>query len=240
MARDALSKQVADQLTQAIIAGEYEVGALLPSETELAARFEVSRLTVREAVKVLRAANLVEVKGGRGTRINPIETWTDLSLLVQAERAGGGDADVTVSHRLIDARRLIERGSAEMAAANRGDDDLAELAELQTQLEAATAAEDLDRFVEVDLAFHRRVMDSTGNVFIGVLYDPLRQVLEQGRRQTSAVQEIREHAAAHHRAILEAIEAGDVELAGQRMDAHMNQTAEDLDHYIFGEGGEKR
>lgn len=234
MARDSLSKQVADQLTEAIIAREFEVGEMLPSETELAERFDVSRLTVREAVKLLRVGNLVEVRGGLGTRVNPIDVWTDLSLLVQAELANRADDGATVSQRLVEVRRIIECGGAELAAARRDDDDLAALTRIHDELEDATRAEDLARFVEADLAFHDRIMGASGNPFIGVIFDPLRQVLEERRRETSAIQTIREHAAAHHRRILEAIAAGDPARAARRMSEHMVQTAEDLDSYVLG------
>lgn len=235
MTRDSLSKQVADELTQAIIAGEFEAGSLLPSEPELATRFDVSRLTIREAVKILRAANLVVVQGGRGTTINPISAWTDLGLLVQAELANpdAADGDESVPHRLIEARRLIETGSARLAAERRTEDDLEALERYQLELEEATRVEDLEGFVKADLAFHRRVMEATGNPFIHVLFDPLHRALEEGRRQTSAVQEIREHAVLHHRAVLDAITAGDPELADLRMAEHMEQTREDLDAYIL-------
>ena len=62
---------VADELLDRIIAGEFPPGTAVPGELELSARHEVSRMTVREAMKTLEAQQILSVERGRGTRLRP-------------------------------------------------------------------------------------------------------------------------------------------------------------------------
>ncbi|WP_329609345.1 FadR/GntR family transcriptional regulator [Arthrobacter sp. ATA002] len=97
MERKTLVDTVADQLLDRIIAGVIEVGSVLPSEADIAADANVSRLTVREALKALRAKNVVNVQRGRGTYINPPEVWTSLDAMMRATARGVGEGSASCS-----------------------------------------------------------------------------------------------------------------------------------------------
>jgi GntR family transcriptional regulator, transcriptional repressor for pyruvate dehydrogenase complex len=226
----SLSEDLAEQLLSAIIDGTYPPDAALPPEAELAEQSSVSRLTVREAVKQLRAQNVVRVVRGRGTYVNPPDRWTAMEHVV---RAASRSSHSALSERLIEARRLIENGATELAALRRSEADLAELREhLATMREAADAA-DTEQFVQADIDFHATVMRATGNLFVPLLFEPFGPLLAEGRRETSAVPQIRVNAIAHHEAVLVALESGDPEKARHAMDAHMNQTANDLRTHVI-------
>ncbi|MEV0220277.1 FadR/GntR family transcriptional regulator [Streptomyces sp. NPDC050704] len=226
----SLSEDLAEQLLSAIIDGTYLPDAALPPEAELAEQSSVSRLTVREAVKQLRAQNVVRVVRGRGTYVNPPDRWTALEHVV---RVASRSSHTALSERLIEARRLIENGATELAAVRRGEADLAELREhLATMREAADAG-DTEQFVQADIDFHATVMRATGNLFVPLLFEPFGPLLAEGRRETSAVPQIRVNAIAHHEAVLIALESGDPEKARRAMDAHMNQTANDLRTHVI-------
>jgi GntR family transcriptional repressor for pyruvate dehydrogenase complex len=76
--RRSLSEDVADALLTDILQGKYPPGSLLPSESELAEISGTSRLTIREAVKALRAKRVLEVTQGRGTFVIPVSRWSVL------------------------------------------------------------------------------------------------------------------------------------------------------------------
>lgn len=236
MSRETLADDVAGHLLQAIIDGHHRPDAPLPPEAELADQASVSRLTVREAVKTLRAKRVVRIERGRGTYVNPPTRWTDLEALARAATAQLPAADGVVPRRLIEARRVIEVGAAELAASRRGDADLATLDAELARMRAAGEAGDVDTVVAADIAFHAAVLDAAGNVFLAALLEPLWQLLVEARRQTSAVQEIREHAIAHHAAIIDAIRSGSPARAGQAMRDHMDQTERDLCTYVLATG----
>jgi DNA-binding FadR family transcriptional regulator len=230
----SLAEDLAERLLSEIIDGTLPPDAALPPEAELAEQASVSRLTVREAVKQLRAQNVVRVVRGRGTYVNPPDRWTALEPVV---RAASRSSHTSLSERLIEARRLIENGATELAALRRDETHLAELREhLATMREAADEA-DTEKFVQADIDFHATVMRATGNLFVPLLFEPFGVLLAEGRRETSAVPQIRVNAIAHHEAVLRALETGDPDTAREAMNAHMNQTADDYRTHVRKSAG---
>lgn len=128
-------------------------GCGVPPEGELAEQYEASRLTVGEAVKVLRSQNVVRIHRGRGTYVNPPDRWTAFEPMVRAAAATPRSRG-TVSERLIEARRLIEIGAVEIAATRSTKEDHEELRGLLDDMRKAAAAQNTDMFVEADIAFH--------------------------------------------------------------------------------------
>jgi GntR family transcriptional regulator, transcriptional repressor for pyruvate dehydrogenase complex len=231
--RVSLADEVTEELLTGIIDGRYPPDSALPPEGDLAREAGVSRLTIREAVKTLRAKNVVRVERGRGTYVNPVDEWTALEALVRATVQRESAAGRTLPERLIEARRIVEVGAAELAADRRTDDDTARLEAQLAEMAAADGAGDVDAFVAADLAFHETVLHAAGNGLIAALLDPLSRLLVPARRQTSEFDDIRRHALGHHAAILEAIRAGDRDQARRAMDQHIEQTQEDLRIYVL-------
>ena len=236
MSSETLADELAEQLLQGILDGRYRPGAPLPPEADIAEEAGVSRLTLREAVKTLRAKNVVRVERGRGTFVNPPNRWTDLSALMRAATASRPTANAAVPRRLIEARRVIEVGAAELAAARRDHTHLDALQATLDDMRAAAAGSDVESFVTADIAFHAAVLDAAGNVFLAALLDPLGRLLVEGRHQTSAHADIRVHAIEHHEAITAAIRSGSRERASEAMRAHMDQTERDLETYVLLSG----
>ncbi|WP_369251215.1 FadR/GntR family transcriptional regulator [Streptomyces sp. R41] len=231
----SLSDDLAEQLLTAIIDGRYPPDSALPPEGELSEQGGISRLTVREAVKQLRAQNVVRVVRGRGTYVNPPDRWTALEPVV---RAASRTSSGALSERLIEARRLIENGACELAASRRTEEDLDALRQHLDVMRMAAEAGDTEQFVQADIDFHDTVMRATGNLFVPLLFEPFGPLLVEGRRETSAVPEIRDNAIAHHVAVLAALESGSPEAARTAMEAHMNQTADDLRAHVIKRDGD--
>ena len=238
MPRTTLADDLAEDLLDRIIAGQYPAGSALPSEPELAEQADVSRLTVREAINTLRAKNVVQIQRGRGTYVNPPDRWTALEPVLRAARsAGATDRSPGIPYRLLEARRIIEVSVAELAAARRSQHDLAVMEQALTDMKTAADDGDVDRFVTADIAFHQAVLDAAGNQFISALFEPLGQLLVEARRQTSAHAAIRTHAIEQHRNVLTAIRAQDPEQARWAMHGHLRQTENDLGTYVFDRHG---
>ncbi|MFC0672495.1 FadR/GntR family transcriptional regulator [Brachybacterium hainanense] len=231
MVRRLLVEDVLDGLRERIIAGEFPVDSPLPGELELVGQYEVSRVTVREAIKVLHAQGLVRAERGRGTFVNPMRRWTSLPAVVRALGAQGDPRQVSLD--LLEMRRVLEGGAAELAAQRIGSEELTALARLLETMRGASAAADVEAFVRADLGFHAEILAASGNAFLPVLMEPLSAVLAAARAQTSAVPEIQAHAIEEHARILAALAGGDGAAARTAMDAHMQQTAEDLSRYII-------
>jgi GntR family transcriptional repressor for pyruvate dehydrogenase complex len=232
MGRRTLVDDLVDGLLDDILDGRLKPHDALPPEADIAKAYDVSRLTAREALKALRAQNILYVKAGRGTFVNPADSWTGLDAIIKA--ASHGNADDQVSRGLIEVRRMVETGAAALAARRHTPEHAEEMRASIADMKRFHQAADLDGFVAADIAFHDTVLKASGNPFVRALLAQLGQSLYRARRETSAIEEIQRHAIAFHQRVLESILTGDSELARKAMDEHMDQTFEDYERYVHG------
>lgn len=230
--RVSRTQAVVDGLLDAIIAGRLEAGQPLPPEGDLAEQYGVSRLTMREGVKLLQAQGVIVAVPGTRHRIAPTEEWTGLEAVVRHAQSAG--ARERSSLEMLEMRMMFETGAAEFAADRRTDADLAEMQALLERMHEAHSAGDVDAFVEADLAFHDVIIRAADNRILVASMRPLTTMLQATRSETSAVAEIREHALAEHAAVLEAMRSGSGAAARKAMRSHMRQTRDDLLHYVHG------
>jgi GntR family transcriptional repressor for pyruvate dehydrogenase complex len=233
VARQSLVAMISDDLLTRIVSGEFPPGATLPGEQELVTRHDVSRMTVREAVKTLEAMGVARIERGRGTYVNPLHRWTSLEAVLRAASNGENEAEASI--QLIGLRRMLEVGAAELAAERLTSEEHAELRAQLAAMEAAHAVNDVGRFVEADLAFHDIILHASGNVFLAVLFEPLSRVIASRRAQTSRIPAIQAHAIREHGLIIIALESRDPERARLAMESHMSQTLADLKKYVLKE-----
>jgi GntR family transcriptional repressor for pyruvate dehydrogenase complex len=231
MARQSLVSMVSDNLFERIIAGEFAPDAALPGELELTAHHDVSRLTVREAIKTLEAQSVVRIERGRGTFVNPVNRWESMDMVLRAAMGAGDNAQASI--QLIEVRRMLETGAAELAATRITASELDSLQRHLTSMQESHDTADLARFVEADLAFHNVILHASGNVFLAVMFEPLSRVIAARRKETSRVPEIQAHAIREHAEIITALASGGAESARLAMDSHMVQTMRDLKTYVL-------
>lgn len=184
---------------------------------------------------MLRTKRVLEVKHGRGTFVNPISHWSPFDPTLLAARSVDAVGAGALPKKLIEARRLVEVGVAELAAARRSAEDLEALAQALERMREAE--DDVDAIAEADIEFHQAIMAAAGNAFIAALFDPIRQLVWAARRQTKGYPHIRARAIAAHTRILRTIRDKDPEAARWAMNDHLIQTEEDLDN-LFTEDGD--
>lgn len=217
----------ARDLLAAITDGEFSPGAELPPEQQLAERFGVSRLTVREGIRALAGHGVIAVRHGKRSLVNPPEQWSPLDAQVLRARGRLSGNALELPMQLVEARRAIEVEVARLAATRATGEDLAALTGTLKAMEKSL--EDTGpRFAEADLAFHAGVVAAARNVYLAAAYRPLEQVLHVVRLETSRDPEIREHALHWHRRILKALSAHDADGAAREMLMHMHQTMDDI------------
>lgn len=231
MARKSLVSVVSDALLERIIAGDLDVGAALPSEAEIGETYDVSRVTVREALRVLTTQGIIRVTSGIGSVVNPLGEWQSLSAILSYQSTRGEDGEVAT--QLISVRRMFETEAAALAATGLSDAALDELASCVERMREGSAAADVDAFVVADLRFHDVILRGSGNVFLAALFEPLTRVLAERRAQTSRVPEIQRHAIDEHAAVLAALRDRDPVAARAAMDHHMQQTLDDLRTFVL-------
>lgn len=230
MARQDLVSQCVDKLMGAIADSTFPPGSVLPKEADLADFLEVSRPTMREAIRVLTVRGITSVVHGRGTYVEPLSKWRDLGALVELLSQDLKPAQV--GSYLVEIRRMIEVGSCGHAARRATDEDLAAMRKVLAEYDLASAAGKVDKAAALDVEFHDLILRATHNPFLGSLFQPLREALLASRVLTTQVPEVRLHAAVHHRRIFAAIAAGKEQQAKDAMRLHMDQTATDIGRYL--------
>src|SRR5579864_3191873 len=172
-----LSERVLHEV-QRLIADEYPMpGSRLPKEDQLAERFHVSRIVVREAMKMLEDRGFVEVRAGRGTLTVAPKTDRVKESLLRLFR-GQPIPTIEETESLLELRQVLEETTASLAAVRATSEDLQEIESSLMAMKEGIALE-LDHTVAADLRFHRAVMRAAHNRYLEMVLDPLMQVFLQ-------------------------------------------------------------
>ncbi|MFI1840139.1 FadR/GntR family transcriptional regulator [Streptomyces olivaceoviridis] len=202
-----MHQRVVDELGRRVVGGVWEPGNPLPVEDALAAEIGVSRGVVREAVKALVAKGMLHVRPRTGTRVLPPEHWNHLDRDVlrwkQAEDAAALLRDTG------ELRRIVEPEAARLAAHRAGPDDVRVLYDSLAAMEAAAAEPGRRGYVEADIAFHRALLDASGNRLLGSLGRAVGIALEHSFLISTQTPGAVEASLPGHRAVVEAVEAHD-------------------------------
>jgi DNA-binding FadR family transcriptional regulator len=171
-----LSGQVLHEM-QRLIAEEYPMpGARLPKETALAERFQVSRIVIREAMKILEDRGMVEVRAGRGTLTvapKPDRVKESLLWLFRDQPI----PTIEEMESMLELRQVLEETSASLAAVRATRENLQEIEDALRGM--AEEASDLNYTIEADLRFHRAVMRAAHNPYLEMVLDPVMSVFLQ-------------------------------------------------------------
>jgi len=223
--RAPLHQRVVLELTRRIVRGEIAPGSLLPSEPKLADSLGVSRLVVREALRVLSEKGLIEVQHGRGSRITEPKKWDPLDPLILTLQAGQ-DGFYLLQSELLEARRIFEVEIVGLAASRIEPDALGRLSAHLRRMDRLMG--DPNRFYQTDVAFHYLLVQAAENRVLARLLEPLTQAMASGFRLTIRLPGAPERAQAGHWAIFRAIEARDPDGAREAMRRHLEEAEEDL------------
>lgn len=205
-------------LGQDIVRGLHSPGMLLPKESELMARHEASRTSVREAIKVLSGKGLVETRRKVGTRVRERDHWNIFDADVLAwHRLDGVDHDILKD--LIEMRQLVEPPAARFAAARATLDDLGRIGEACEAMRLAIG--DMAAYAKADVSFHMAVLAASHNALLRRFAHIVANFLQVSFRiQQDALEapgERLEDDLALHLAIADAINRGDAAAAEEGM-----------------------
>ncbi|MEV5436279.1 GntR family transcriptional regulator [Streptomyces sp. NPDC052682] len=206
----AVRERVLAALRQEIIAGRLRPGDRLV-ERELADRFQVSRVPVREAIRALVAEGFVHFETPRRTVVRRL-TPTDVK-------------------ELFELREALEVYAAGLAASRATPQDLAEAADLLDQAAAATRAGDAEVITDVNSRLHDRIMAMAGNSLLTAALEPVAGRLRWMTRRN----EEWPHLLVEHRELFEAIASGDPERARAHARTHVRTNYRSTVRHLFGE-----
>jgi GntR family transcriptional repressor for pyruvate dehydrogenase complex len=230
-----LHRTLMQALVADIVAGALAEGDRLPTETELAERFGVSRGVAREGLRSLEERGLVTVKHGSGATVRPATDW-DMFNPEVISAVLASDRGTQLLGDYLECRRLLEIEAAGLAARRATRAHLVALSEAlermtaaATQSAGAPSAE--DRFHAADVAFHRAVIQATGNHALGRMTEPVHRALAAARRPLARPELRVERSLPEHRRILAAIAEGDADAARAAMRDHLLTVERYLSEY---------
>ena len=216
MSEQRLYQTVARQIREAIEAGEFPVGARLPGERELAERFNVSRVTIREAEISLETLGWISIKTGSGVYV-----------LSRDPHVAGRLPDVT-AFDLTAARAVFEAEAAALAAANINDAALAELEALVAVMSDPSTSD--AQSSAADQKFHEAIARIAGNPVVEYCV----QLIWRMRNELPKVKQVYQSVCHHdwgartdeHAAILSALRARDPQASRAAMRDHFHRLFE--------------
>lgn len=214
--KSTVAGETVERIADMIRSGDYTPGDRLPGERQLAQQLHVSRTSVREALGRLETVGLVECRHGLGTFVkDPSREVVQAALMPHLL------TDRETLQKLFEIRQLIEVEAAVLAAERANSAQLGVmrrwLEEVETQIARANEA----GIVTADIEFHRQIIIATGNDIMVDLMDSIVDLLRAVRRDSINIPELQGSIISGHRAIFEAIAAGNSQAARQAMQDHL-------------------
>ena len=217
--RVSVSEQIAQQIKEKIINGEFKPGDKLPSENEFCKIYGVSRVVVRQALSTLLALGLIETKFGEGSFVKQPESGQMLNGLIPHTFLN--EKSLT---EIIEFRRIYEANVAYLACEKATEKDVETLRTIYNDM--VKNQDDLSVFSKLDYDFHIAIARISGNSYVIKVYEIIAEVL------LSAFSDIvskrgNQAGLKYHGEILSAFESKNAEAAKQSMQAHMDDLFEE-------------
>jgi GntR family transcriptional regulator, transcriptional repressor for pyruvate dehydrogenase complex len=217
-------EEAVQQIAEKVKLGELQAGDRLPSERALADQMQISRPTLREAVKVLQDSGLVEVRRGSGGGMFVATELVPPELLAKRR-----DLRITEVAQVLEARRVLEPRVAQLAAMRAGDEDYRAMERTIADQRALIEGGDLlrdgreDRFLALDVRFHLAIARASGNGMLVGLVRQLYREIEIARDMAMHHETVPEWVIDVHERTLGAIRSGDLDAVDRVMDEHLGE-----------------
>lgn len=220
--RRSLVEQAADALRARIANGDWPVGGRIPPEAELSRQLGVSRNTLREAVRCLAHAGMLEVRQGDGTYVRAAADGSE--TLRRIARASLRDR--------IEVRCALEEVAARLAAGRRSQADLTALTQAREACQRLQNRRPLEDYVTSDFAFHHRIVTAAGNPALEELYLYFSAAIRDSIRTSTGDADLPEPSEEQHAAVLDAVARGDGDGAARAVRALFAPLLETLDRLL--------
>jgi GntR family transcriptional repressor for pyruvate dehydrogenase complex len=227
--KEKVSQIISRELLHLIETGKFPPGSKLPTEMELAAHFGVSRVPIREALSVLRAAGVISSRQGGGSYVEEV---TNSALL---QRIRIENADVEDIKHLFEMRKILEPEAAYLAALRRTPEQLERMKQVLKRLENESIEEGKSG-MEADIEFHRSIILATHNPIMIQMLENLSSLYEKALKVTLqpnvGLKQKREAVYKEHQDILLAIEAEEPELAKVQCIIHLKNAEKKVSLFL--------
>ncbi len=220
-------EEIVEQIKQLMAGGELNPGDKLPAERELSERLQVSRASVREAIRALEMMGFVEIRPGDGTFVR--DTNTDdiiqpLAMFLAVEKSS--------LFEMFEIRRIFETATASLAAERGTDEEIAQIRNTLDNMIDSFNIKDSERGDEYDTAFHADIAEATHNALLIRLFrtisEDFSKSISVSRRQIYLDEDNPRNIIDQHIRIYEAIKSRNPQLAAQAMLEHVNYAEQEM------------
>ncbi len=203
-------KSIVDQILEVIITsvsmGKYPPGSRLPSEFELMEEYNVSRNSLREALKILSSMGVLEIKRGNGTYVCQQMNPSIFDKMIYSMIF-----DISTSEEIIELREIIDTSMIKLAAKKARDKDIVKLQNNINEMKVAIERKEYKKAASLDFEFHMGILKTNKNVFFqrisngiySLYFEYIESTIVEENRYASAVE--------HHQAMLDCIKNKDSE-----------------------------
>jgi GntR family transcriptional repressor for pyruvate dehydrogenase complex len=218
--KESVRGQVFWQLRDQVLRRTWPPGSKLPSENELARAMGVSRVSIREGIQHLVSLGILETRHGEGTFVLELSGQVNFNALIPLLILD----EIDILH-VLEYRRIVEKGTAALAAKYASDKDLIDMEAVYDQM--AHFQDNIAEFARADLEFHLVLAKATGNPVLIKVNNILRSILEVSMENIVSVLGMQD-GMHYHRLIIEAVRARNAEAAENIMQEHIVRTIERL------------
>jgi GntR family transcriptional regulator, transcriptional repressor for pyruvate dehydrogenase complex len=216
--RNKVYEEVAKQIERLILK-KLKPGDKLPSERELAEMLQVSRSSIRDAIRGLELMGLVEPRQGAGTIVRELSAESVVNPFANSLKQQRDQVS-----ELLDFRKMLEPPLAARAAAHATDDEIAEMEETLQRQETKMALG--EAAIAEDTEFHYSIALASGNTVVLKVLDVVMDLLRETRERSLQVEGRAQRSLAGHRRILASIKRRDAESAKAAMRRHVEDVEE--------------
>ena len=203
-ARRSLVDLALEDIGQRLAAGQWPVDSRIPTEPELATLLGISRNTVREAIRVLLYAGLLEVRQGDGTYVRAMTSPADAMRAISRASL----------REQLEVRALLEESTARLAAQRADAQGLAQIEHCLSIRGEQNQYPQAEDFIARDLDFHLAIVDACGNAALAELYRYFSRAVQDSIQCSIHDEALPDPDLASHQAIVTAIRNGDADAAG--------------------------
>jgi GntR family transcriptional regulator, transcriptional repressor for pyruvate dehydrogenase complex len=211
-------EQVIEQIKEMIVSGKLKRGDRLPPERELVEQLQVSRTSIREAIRALQIIGLVECKQGGGNFIKESfenSLFEPLSIMFVLQNSK--------PEEILELRKIVEVETAALAAGKIKDKELKEIQEIIEQMKASSD-EELD--AKLDKELHYKIAHASGNFLVVNVLSAISSLVDSfikdARKIILIQKENKEILLGHHESLYNALQAHDKSKAAKVMIKHLD------------------
>lgn len=224
--KSRLYEGAVDQIRSLILAHNYKPGDRLPSERELAEQLSVGRPSVREALRILGAMGLIEIRIGDGTYVRDatLLPYLDSLITLISSRLSSQEENIL---KLWEVRRILEGGTVCLACSRMTSQRLKRMEDCLRKMEENLHSRDV--FTSTGVQFHQEIAEATGNEILLLIWKNLWDMILRSdlyRRRTRRhfrMLHAPQKSLQEHKIILRALKKGDLRLSLRAMEQHLEQ-----------------